>query len=266
MILAIAWVTFLEGLRNKSVYGITLMAGLMMVFTVLLSGMIMRDVGKVATDLSLSTSTFASLLVVLFVGISILTRDMERKTVYLALSRAVPRSRYLVGRFFGLSLLQICIVALLLVASTLTLLFVRQLYPIFFGTVSLGLVAVAHLFILVQMILLTSLSLFFSMVTSSSFVTFILTTMTWLIGSSTQEVKRMIESTGSLEITPLTRIIVKCAYFIFPDFAMFDLKSVAAHGLAIEVSRLGFAMIYAFGYSVASLALAVLLFNKKELS
>ena len=66
MIQAIAWVTFLEGIRNKAVYGITLMAGLMMAFTVVLSGMIMRDVGKVASDFALSTATFAALLVVLF--------------------------------------------------------------------------------------------------------------------------------------------------------------------------------------------------------
>ena len=94
----------------------------MMAFTVVLCAMVMRDVGKVATDLALTTATFAALLVVLFVGITILARDMERKTVYLALSRAVPRSRYLLARFCGLGLLQAFILVLLLVASLVTLL------------------------------------------------------------------------------------------------------------------------------------------------
>jgi len=161
MLRAIAWITFLEGLRNKSVYGITLLAGLMMAFSVALSGMIMRDVGKVATDFALSTATFAALLVVLFVGITILARDMERKTIYLALSRAVPRSRYLLGRYAGLCLLQATIMLLLLIASLATLLLVRQLYPSFFGTVSLGLVSLAHLFVLLQMLLLSALSMLF---------------------------------------------------------------------------------------------------------
>ena len=66
------------------------------------------------------------------------------------------------------------------------------MYVGYFGTVSLGLVALAHLFILVQMWLLTALSMLFSMVASSPFVTFMLTTITWLIGSSTQEVKQML--------------------------------------------------------------------------
>lgn len=266
MILAIIRVTFLEGLRNKAVYGISLLAGLMMAFTVVLCGMVMRDVGKVATDLALSTATFAALLVVLFVGITILARDMERKTVYLALSRAVPRSRYLLARFMGLGLLQAFVMAILLVASLATLLLVRQIYGSFFGTVSLGLVATAHFFILVQMWLLTALSILFSMVASSPFVTFMLTTITWLIGSSTQEVKRLVESAGPVEVASITKMIVKLAYYLFPNLALFDLKATAAHGLVVDQTRLGLSLLYGFGYSVAVLALAIILFKRKELT
>lgn len=266
MIQAIIRVTFLEGLRNKAVYGISLLAGLMMAFTVVLSGMIMRDVGKVATDLALSTATFAALLVVLFVGINIQARDMERKTVYLALSRSVPRSRYLLGRFIGLGLLQVFIMILLLVASLATLLMVKQMYSSYFGTVSLGLVALAHLFVLVQMWMLTALSMLFSMIASSPFVTFMLTILTWLIGSSTQEVKQMLESADSTQVAPTTLVIVKLAYYLFPNLALFDLKAMAAHGLAVDLPRLGLSLVYGFGYSVAVLSLAIILFKRKELT
>jgi len=266
MLQAIAWITFLEGLRNKAVYGITLLAGLMMTFTVALSGMIMRDVGKVATDFTLSSTTFAALLVVLFVGVTILARDMERKTIYLALSRAVPRARYLLGRFCGLCLLQAAIMMLLLLASLATLLLVRQLYPSFFGTVSLGLVGLAHLFVLLQMWLLTALSTLFSLVASSSFVTFLLTTLTWLIGSSTQEVKQLIEASSPEQVAPAVKGLVWLAYYLFPNFALFDLKSTAAHGLAISGQSIFFTLLYGTGYSVAILSLAVVVFKRKELA
>lgn len=266
MIKAVVWVTFLEGVRNKAAYGITLMAGLMMICTVLLSSMILQDVGKVATDLALSTATFAALLVVLFVGITILARDMERKTVYLAMSRAMSRSRYIIARFLGLGLLQGMIMALLLCASLTTILSIRQMYPVYFGTVSLQLVAGAHLFIYLQMLLLTSLSMLFSMVASSSFVTFLLTTITWLIGSSTQEVKRLVESGEDLKIAPFTKIIVKTAYYLFPNLALFDLKANAAHGIAIDLSHVGFIILYGAGYAVAILSLTILVFRRKELN
>jgi len=266
MIRSVVWVTFLEGVRSKAVYGITLMAGLMMIFTVLFSSMIMQDVGKVATDLALSTATFAALLVVLFVGINILAKDLERKTVYLALSRAVPRSRYIIARFLGLALLQGMIMALLFSASLAALLFVRQMYPTFFGTVSLQLVALAHLFIFLQMLLLTSLSMLFALIASSTFVTFLLTTVTWMIGSSTQEVKRLVESGEELRITYLTKLIVKGAYFLFPNLSLFDLKTNAAHGIAVDLSHQGFVLLYGVGYTVAVLSLTVIVFRRKELN
>ncbi len=266
MLLAITWVTFLEGIRNKTVYGITLLAGLMMAFTVALSAMIMRDVGKVATDFTISTATFASLLVVLFVGITIISRDIERKTVYLALSRQTPRSQYLLGRFYGLALLQSLIMVLLLVASLMTLLLVRQLYPSFFGTVSLGLVCLAHLFVLLQMLILTSLSILFSLVSSSSFVTFLLTTLSWLIGSSTQEIKLLIESSSQDRISPVIKLVVKFAYYLFPNFSLFDFKVTAAHGLALDGQTLFFTFLYGTGYSIAVLSLAIVVFNRKELT
>jgi ABC-type transport system involved in multi-copper enzyme maturation permease subunit len=266
MVQAITWVTFIEGIRNKSVYGIGVLAGLMMSFTVVISGVIPREIGKVGTDFTLSTATFAALLVVLFVGVTILSRDMERKTVYLALSRSVPRSHYLLGRFCGLALLQTVIMLLLTIASFTTLLMVKQLYPTYFGTVSFGLVALAHIFIMLQMWLLTSLSMLFSLVASSSFVTFLLTTITWLIGSSTQEVKILIESAGPDKISPAIKILVQLAYYLFPNFALFDLKTTAAHGLAVDWTRLLFSLLYAVGYTVVILSLSVVLFKKKELT
>jgi Cu-processing system permease protein len=266
MMRAVIWVTFLEGIRSRAVYGITLLAGLMMAFTVVLCSMIMRDVGKVATDFALTTATFAALLVVLFVGITILARDLERKTVYVALSRGVSRSRYLVARFLGLGLLIALIVFLMLLASLATLLLIKQMYATYFGTVSLGLVAVAHLFVFVQMLLMTVLSILFTLVTSSSFITFMLTAITWLISSSTQEVKRLVESTDPSQIAPVTKALVTMAYYLFPNLALFDLKVVAAHGLPVDLSHLAFALVYGLGYAVAVLSLAVMLFKRKELT
>lgn len=266
MMWAIIKVTFWEGLRNKAVFGIALLAGLMMMFTVVLSGMIMRDVGKVAADLTLSTATFASLLVVLFVGINILARDFERKTIYLALARAVPRSRYLVARFLGLGVLQAFIVLLLLFVSLSTLLLVKNIYSGYFGLVSLKVVALAHLFVLVQMLLISSMSMFFSMVASSSFVTFMLTTISWIIGSSTQEVMLLVESDTTLHLSPVTKMIVTLAYYLFPNLSLFDFKAIAAHGLAVDVQRISISLGYGLAYMVAVLALTIILFKRKELT
>ena len=103
MIKAIIYATMLEGIRSKALYGVLVVSALMMAFTVIVCSMIMQDVGKVAVDFTLSTSLFSLLVVVLFLAINMLARDLERKTIYIPLSKAVSRSNYLVGRFFGIS-------------------------------------------------------------------------------------------------------------------------------------------------------------------
>jgi ABC-type transport system involved in multi-copper enzyme maturation permease subunit len=119
---------------------------------------------------------------------------------------------------------------------------------------------------MLQMWLLTGLSMLFSLVASSSFVTFLLTTLAWLIGSSTQEVKVLIESAGPDTISPAVKALVQFAYYFFPNFALFDLKTTAAHGLAVDGTRLLFILLYGVGYAAASVSLAIVLFKRKELT
>ena len=78
---AIALVTLKEGVRNRALYGIAMIAILLLAANQLVSGMILRDIGKVAVDMSLSAVSFASLLLVLFVGINLLAKDLDKRTI-----------------------------------------------------------------------------------------------------------------------------------------------------------------------------------------
>ena len=70
----ISVITFKEGIRNKAIYGITILALMMLVVNFLIAPMIMREVGKVATVIALSTVSFSGLLVVIFVGINLISQ------------------------------------------------------------------------------------------------------------------------------------------------------------------------------------------------
>src|SRR5512144_731443 len=101
----IALITFKEGIRNRALYGITLFALLLFGVTALVATMIPREVGKVSVDMALSTISFAGLLIVLFVGINLLAKDLDKRTIYTVLSRPISRSQYIIGKFFGMVLL-----------------------------------------------------------------------------------------------------------------------------------------------------------------
>lgn len=88
----LAVITFKEGIRNRAMHGIFLLASLLFVANFLICGMIMQEVGKVAVDIALSAVSFSGLLLVLFVGINLLAKDLDRRTIYMVLARPISGS------------------------------------------------------------------------------------------------------------------------------------------------------------------------------
>jgi hypothetical protein len=89
----------------------------------------------------------------------------------------------------------------------------------------------------------------------------------YAIGQSTQAAKRFIEAelTG-VELTPLVKMIAKGAYYIFPNFALFDFKVQAIYNLPGSATLLGTATVYGLTYLALTLFGAVILFEKRDLS
>jgi len=76
----------------------------------------------------------------------------------------------------------------------------------------------------------------------------------------------MIEAAGTDRISPAVNCWCNWPTTCFQNFALFDLKATAAHGLAINAASLGFTLVYGVGYSIAVLSVAVVLFKRKELT
>ena len=83
----IALITFKEGIRNRAIYGITLFALLLFGATALVATMIPQEVGKVSVDMALSTISFIGLFLVFFVGINLMVKDFDKRTIYIVLAR-----------------------------------------------------------------------------------------------------------------------------------------------------------------------------------
>ena len=101
----LAYITFKEGIKNRAIFGIFIMVVLMLAAVVTLTNLFMRDIVKVAADLSLATISFSGLLMTLFIGTNLLAKDIDKRTIYMVISRPVSRAQYLIGKFLGLFLL-----------------------------------------------------------------------------------------------------------------------------------------------------------------
>lgn len=262
----IAVITFKEGIRNRAIYGISILALLMVMMNFLICQMVMRDVGKVAMDIALSTVSFSGLLLVFFVGINLMAKDLDKKTIYMVLARPISRAQYLVGKFFGM-------VALIITSNLIqggfavaSLFILQRMYPVYFQRFSWPMLLLALLFIVLMLILLTALSFFFASFSSTSFIVLVLTIVSYIIGNSLSDVKALVEAPQAAGIQPslFTVKIVQTAYYIFPNFSFFDIKTQAANGLALSLSAIGWTMVYGFVYSVVAISLACFIFSKRE--
>lgn len=262
----LAIITFKEGVRTRSLYGISILALIFLAANFLLSGLIMQDVGKVSVDMALSTVAFSGLLVVLFVGINLLGKDLDRKTIYIVLSRPISRGEYIWGKFLGIALLITVIMSVLGLFAVTSIYFVKITYPLYFPRFAWAPIGLAVCLSTLGLILLSALSVLFSSFCSSSFVVLILTTISYLIGQSLGDIKALVESPQSvgIEVTPLTLRIIGVAYYIFPNLSLFDLKTQAAHNLSVSWVHISWVLAYGIVYASLVILFATLIFGRRE--
>lgn len=262
----IAMITFKEGIRNRSIYGISLLSLLMLVANVIISDMIGYEVGKVAVDLALSAVSFSGLLLVLFVGINLMAKDLDRKTIYMVLAKPVSRSQYLVGKFLGILLLITSCITILSLFAACSILLIKLGHPKSSGHFSWYLIGVSSLFTILMLMLVSALSFLFASFTSTSFLTFILTVISYIIGMALNDVKALVEAPQAfgIKVSAVTVKLVQAAYYIFPNLSLFDIKIQAAHGLIVSTAYIFSVIGYSFVYTALIMTFACMIFRKKE--
>lgn len=264
-IYSLAVITFKEGIRNRSVLGIVFFSLFMLGLNVAVAGFFMRDLGKVTVDMNLSALSFSGLLLVLFVGLNLMAKDIERKTIQLVLSKPISRLEYIWGKYLGIMLFVLTSLLVLLLLSCATILLLSGLYADYFGMFSWVNYFIACFFIYVKLGVLSAIVVFFSSIATSSFVTLIFSITSYVVGVTIEEVVFYLRSglAGQDISMPLQRIIEAVA-FVVPNFSSFDFSMEAAHGLAIAPDRLGIALGYAISYVVILLLLAFFVFRRRE--
>ena len=265
-VIPLAIITFKEGIRNRALYGISIFALLSLLANFLISGLIMQDVGKVAVDIALSTVSLAGLLVVLFVGINLMSKDLDQKTIYVVLSRPISRAHYIWGKYFGIALLIIFTVVVLGLFCTGSVFFIKLAYPVYTARIAWTSIGLALTFITISLLLLAALSVLFSSFSSSSFVTLVLTIVSYLIGQSLGDIKALLESPqgAGVAVSSVALKVINVTYYMFPNLSLFDLKTQAAHDLAVPIDYVCWVSAYGIVYGAFAITLAALIFGKRE--
>lgn len=266
-IYALAIITFKEGIRNRALFGIALLALFLLGLNIAVAGFFMRDIGKVTVDMNLSALSLAGLLLVFFVGINLMAKDIDRKTIHLVLSKPISRGEYIWGKFFGIQFFILAAMSMLAVFSCATVALLLQLYPDYFADFSWSIFLLACFFVFIKISVLSAIVVFFSSITTSSFITLIFSISSYIVGVTIEEVVFYLESEFAAQeviIPDALKYFIDVVSYLLPNLAVFDFNLEAAHGLAVEASRICLSLGYAGVYVSLLLLLASLIFARRE--
>lgn len=264
-IFSLGYITFKEGIKSRALFGILIMVLFLFAVTEMLTDLFMRDVLKVAADLSLSTISFSGLLIVLFIGINLLSKDIDKKTIYMVISRPISREQYILGKLFGISMLVVVSVLFLGVLSSIPVYLSKLSYDNPQAIFKWSIYFIAIVFIAMKLVLLVSVTVFFSSFTSSSFISLILTIATYIIGSTAEVVKGLIDTKiEGVDISPVVASVIKFVYYVFPNLSAFDLKIQAAHGLLLPDGYILWTTLYWFFYVAIMASAAAFIMKRRE--
>jgi Cu-processing system permease protein len=112
-IYAIAVNTFREAVRDRVLYGVLGFACAVLFFTLAIAELSVHEQARVVADLGLASISLFSVIVAMFLGSSLLYKEIERKTLYVILPKPVHRAEFLLGKYFGIFLTAFVFVALM---------------------------------------------------------------------------------------------------------------------------------------------------------
>jgi Cu-processing system permease protein len=250
IILAIAKNTFREAIRDKILYAIFGFAALFILSTLFVAQLARGDIMPVKS-FGLSGIYIFGLIASIFLGSSIIYKEIERRTLYFILSKPVSRTQIIIGKFFGL---------LGAVALTTILMLVAYEFVIFYqsGSFDSGAILAVCFQILEEMLFIALLIFLSSIIAplTSTICAIIILFVGHLTTSALVEAKLI----GGISYKAITAV-----YYIFPNLDKFDIRTLVVHNSPLPGSLGVIAVAYALVYSGLLLYCATIFFKKREL-
>ena len=257
---AIARNTYRENIRDKVLYNLILFALIMILSSIVLGQLTLGNEEKVILDLGLASISIFGVLIAIFIGIGLVYKELEKRTVYVLLAKPVHRYELILGKYIGLLLTLLVNCAIMTGGLELTLL-CRG-----------GIGAGGHLSILpsvylifLSLALVTALALLFSSFSTpalSALFTFFL----WIIGHFGSD----LESFGEFTKSAAAKWICRILYYVIPNFSNFQMIDSgniiqdAAFYRPIDYSAVLGSTLYCILYCAVVVSLSVAIFMRRD--
>jgi ABC-type transport system involved in multi-copper enzyme maturation permease subunit len=247
---AVASNTFRETVRERVLYNLVFFAILMTLAGLLLGQLSIRQDEKVLKDIGLAAMDLFGTLIAIFIGVGLVSKEIERRSLYPLLVKPLSREEFFGGKFAGLVFTLLVNVVVMTLGLYATLLatgraadpsLLAAIYPIFLG-----------------LVLVVALAMLFSTLTSSTLAS-VFTVGIVIAGRYADVIRNM------REVMPAApRWLTEALFLVVPNFQNFDFKDRVTYGDPVPGDVLGWVTIYALAYVAIVLGLGLASFRSRD--
>jgi ABC-type transport system involved in multi-copper enzyme maturation permease subunit len=252
-IYTIAIFTVKDILKSKVLYGVIGMGIIVAIFSYISSELTFGVPRRIALDMGVGGMGITSIVIALFFGATLLSSEVDNRTIYTTLSRPVSRSEFILAKLFGLiTVLGINILILSFFTLSVYFLLGGGSAPLIYWTIFYTFLEASLLMIVVVL---------FSLLMN--------VTLSVISGITIYAVGYILSGTlvnYFAKSSTFFSSVIKLATYIIPDFARLNVKEHLLYEQTLSGNFLIGSVLYAFIYMIIITGLILVIFNKKELS
>ena len=247
--------TFREAVRDRVLYNLVFFALLMMAADIGVGQISVGIEQTVIVSLGLSAISVIGLLISIFIGVALVSKEMDKRTLYALLAKPVRRWEFLLGKFAGLVLTLAVNTAAMALGLLLVMIYMKHSLE---RSDAVALVAVY--FILLKLALIVALALLFSCFTTP-LLAILFTVGLYIVGLYVQELRNL-----PVEVmSPAMSAFTKWLSYLLPNFENFNVMAMAAHGRAVPGALILQNTLYTVVYCTIVLTAAAVVFSRRDL-
>jgi len=253
-IYSIASNTFREAVRDRVLYNLIAFALLLSGGAIFVGQISIGIERLVVVNLGLTAVSLFGIVIAIFIGIGLVSKEIEKRTLYTVLSRPVRRWEFVVGKFFGLAGTLAVNTFFMAIGVFGALLYVAHKFA-----VSDAFILVALYFIILEFLIVCAIALLFSSF-SSPLLSAVFAFSLFIVGSFADDLRGFASLTHGI-----TRWFVTAAAYLVPNFSALNVISAVAHQQPIAAQLILQNTFYALFYTAMTLSGAVLIFERRNL-
>ena len=255
---------FRESVRDKVLYNLVAFAVLMMGASYMIGQLTVGQDMKIIKDLGLAATSLFGLFIAVFIGIGLVSKEVERRSIYALLSKPVRRQHLILGKYGGLLLtlfVNIAAMTLALYAVLGIMIFTQppQAKLIWEAPALDPALLKAVLLIYAELAIITACALFFSSF-STPILSAAFTVGLFIIGQFNADLKHFENVVSSRPAAWMARVL----YYTLPNLAPFDVKAAVVHGQPVATGYILLTLAYAAAYIAVLLLMTTMIFVRRD--